>query len=179
MRITGLDVVGFAAGGVAVAFSGFVLFYSTLGGLAMAGGGLLALSLPFLRGDADSTLVGALGWVAVLALLAGGVGGFVVGFGVFDDPDVRWDAASDRYDLAENRTAVVVTGSVTNAGDATAREVVVTATLLTENGSELRRDSKRLPPLAPGTTQLFYFRFGADEELRRFENASVDVTATE
>lgn len=177
MRITGLDVVGFAAGGVAVAFSGFVLFYSTLGGLAMAGGGLLALALPFLRSN-DATLLGAVGWVAVFALLAAGVGGFVVGFGVFDSPDVRWDAAGERYDLEDNRTAVVVTGTVTNAGDATATDVVVTATLVDENGTRLRSDSKRLAPLAPDTTQLFYVRFGADEELRRFEDVSVEVTAT-
>jgi len=178
VRITGLDVLGFAAGGVAVAFSGFVLFHSTLGGLAMVGGGALALALPFLREDAGATLLGVAGWVAVIALLSAGVGGFLVGFGVFDDPDVRWNAQGERYDLPENRSAVVVTGSVTNAGDATAAEVVVTATLVDADGDALAEDSRRLAPLAPDTTQLFHFRF-AGETLRRYDGVDVSVRASE
>jgi len=159
VRITGLDVLGFAAGGVAVAFSGFVLFHSTLGGLAMVGAAVA-------------------GWVAVIALLSAGVGGFLVGFGVFDDPDVRWNAQGERYDLLENRSAVVVTGSVTNAGDATAAEVVVTATLVDADGDALAEDSRRLAPLAPDTTQLFHFRF-AGETLRRYDGVDVSVRASE
>lgn len=177
MQLTDTDVVAFAVGGVAVVFSGFVLSYSTAGGLALVAGGALALALPFLRESADSRTLGALGWLAVVALLAAGVGGFLVGFGVFDDPDVRWAADADRYD-ADGEPVVVVTGNVTNAGDATARDVVVTATLVDAGGEEIRSDSRRIAPLSPGTTQLFYLRFEGGDELRRFDDVEVEVDAS-
>lgn len=177
MRITGLDLVSFAAGGIAVAFSGFVLFYSTLGGLAFAAGGTLALALPLLRESAGSRTLGALGWVAVLGLLVAGVGGFLVGVGVFDDPDVGSTAEAELYD-ADGAQVVMVTGTVTNDGDATAHDVVVTATLEDEEGEPIRSDSRRLAPLSPGTTQLFYLRFEGGDEMSRFDDVEVEVDAS-
>lgn len=178
MRLTGSDLAAFAVGGVAVAFSGFVLSYSTAGGLAVLAGGGLALGLPFLRESAGSRAVGALAWVAVVALLAAGVGGFLVGFGVFDDPEVRWTSNATGLD-AGGEGAVVVTGEVTNVGDATAGEVVVTATLVDSEGEQIRSRSRRLAPLQPDTTQLFYVRFEGGDGTRRFDDVEVSVDASE
>lgn len=178
MRLTGTDVLAFAVGGIAVAFSGFVLSYSTAGGLAVAGGGGLALTLPFLREGAGSRAVGALAWVAVVALLAAGVGGFLVGFGVFDDPEVRWSSNATALD-AEGDRVVLVTGEVTNVGDATAGEVVVTATLVDAEGETIDSESWRLAPLQADTTQFFYVRFEGGDEMRRFDDVEVQVDASE
>ena len=178
MSVTDVDVLAFAVGGVAVVFSGFVLSYSVAGGLAVVAGGALALALPFLRGDGSRT-VGALAWLAVAALLAAGVGGFLVGFGVFDDPDVTWDSEATLHDADSDRPAVVVTGEVTNTGDAMAGDVVVTATLLDADGDEIRSGSTRLAPLQPDTAQLFYLRFEGGDELRRFDDVAVRVAASE
>ena len=177
MQLSDSDVVAFAVGGVAVVFSGFVLSYSAAGGLALVAAGALALALPFLRVSDGSPALGALGWLAVVALLAAGVGGFLVGFGVFDDPDVRSAAGGDLYDAGGERV-VVVTGNVTNAGDATAHDVVVTATLVDAEGEPIRSDSRRLAPLSPGTTQLFYLRFEGGDGLRRFDDVTVSVDAS-
>lgn len=177
MQLSDADVVAFAVGGVAVVFSGFVLSYSAGGGLAMVAAGALALALPFLRDGDGSWTLGALGWLAVVALLVAGVGGFLVGFGVFDEPDVRPAAEGELYD-AGGEPVVVVTGNVTNAGDATAHDVVVTATLLDAEGEAIRRDSRRLAPLAPGTTQLFYLRFEGGDEMSRFDDVEVDVNVS-
>lgn len=178
MGVTDVDVLAFAVGGVAVVFSGFVLSYSVAGGLAVVAGGALALALPFLRGDGSRT-VGALAWLAVAALLAAGVGGFLVGFGVFDDHDLGWESEATLHDADSERPAVVVTGEVTNAGDATADDVVVTATLLDAEGDEIRSGSTQLAPLHPGTTQLFYLRFEGGDEMRRFNDVEVRVDAPE
>lgn len=178
MRLTGSDLAAFAVGGVAVAFSGFVLSYSAVGGLAVVGGGGLALALPFLRESAGSRAVGALAWVAVVALLAAGVGGFLVGFGVFDDPEVRWTSNATAID-ADGDRVVLVTGEVTNVGDATAGDVVVTATLVDAEGEEIRSKSRRLAPLQPDTTQFFYVRFEGGDEMRRFDDVEVEIDASE
>lgn len=178
MGVSDADVLSFAVGGIAVVFSGFVLSYSVAGGLAVVAGGALALALPFLRGD-GSRAIGALAWLVVAALLAAGVGGFLVGFGVFDDPDVTWESEATLHDADSERPAVVVTGEVTNAGDATADDVVVTATLLDAEDEEIRSESTRLAPLHPATTQLFFLRFEGGDEMRRFADAEVWVDASE
>lgn len=179
MQLADSDVLAFAVGGIAVVFSGFVLSHSVVGGLAFVAGGGLALVLPFLRGNAGARAAGALGWVAVVALLVAGVGGFLVGFGVFDDPDVRWDSEANLYDADGNRSVVVVTGEVTNAGDATAGDVVVTATLVDAADEEMRSESTRLAPLDPDTTQLFYVRFEGSDEMGRYDDVEVQVDASE
>lgn len=176
MRITGFDVLAFAVGAIAVVFSGFVLAYSTAGGLALVVAGALALALPFLRADEGSTALGALVWLAIVGLIAAGIGGFLLGVGVFDDHDVRWESNATHHDLDGNRSLVVVTGTVSNDGDGAAENAAVTATLVDDGGTELRARTKRFPPLPPNSTGMFYFRFVGDDEPQRFEDADVEIT---
>lgn len=176
MQLTGFDLLGFVFAGVAVVFSGFVLAHSTVGGLALAGAGALAASVPMLRDRTGSRAVGALAWLAVVGLLAAGVGGFLVGFGIFDEPDVRWESNATLYDGPGNGSTVLVTGTVTNAGDGAAEGATVTATLVDSRGDDLRSESKSLSRLGPNATQQFFFRFESDgDDLERFADATVTV----
>lgn len=161
-------------GAVAVIFSGFVLAHSPWGGIALFVGGAGAISLPLLR-DRRSGLV-PIAWFLFLSLLAVGLAGFLLGFGVFDAPDLRSDAEATLHDAGTDDATVLVTGAVTNAGDAPAETALVTVTLYDEAGDEIRRDTVRLRNIGPNSEQLFYIRIDGSEDLSSFDSFDVEVT---
>jgi hypothetical protein len=176
MEVTGLDIAAFAAGVVAVVFSGFVLVHSTLGGAALLAGGVLAVSVTLIRDQTDSAVVGGLVWLLILGLFVAGVAGFLTGFGVFDEPDLRWEGQASTYEGADGPT-VVVTGTVTNAGDVAAERVLVNATLRDADGDAIATDTKRLTALDAGSEQMVFFRFEGDDDLDRSTELDVELEA--
>ncbi|MFO7925069.1 MAG: FxLYD domain-containing protein [Halobacteriota archaeon] len=177
MRITGLDVLAMALGSVAVVFSGFVLAHSTWGGVALLVGGLLALSIAPLRARIPAPAPAV--WLCFLLLLSAGIGGFLVGFGVFDSPSVdgEWDATLHDGDTGD--ATVVVTGTATNVGDGPAGRVTISVTLYDAAGESLDSEDVRLEGVRAGASQQFFVRFGPDDRLSTFEEVDVELSVRE
>lgn len=174
MDIKDLDILAMALGAVAVIFSGFVLVYSVWGGLALFFGGVLAVSIAFVRDR--SVLAGRTVWVLFVLLAAAGVAGFLVGFGVFDSPDPRWEAEATLHDADTADATVIVTGTVGNHGDAAAERVTVTVTLYDADDETLTTGTTELTQLAPRSTQQFYLRFEENPgELSAFADIEVEL----
>lgn len=172
MQITNLDILGTVIGAVAIIFSGFVLAHSPSGGVALFGGGAVAISIPLFR-DRYSGFVPIV-WIVFLALLAAGLVGFLVGFGVFDAPEIQADADATVHDTPDE-TTVFVTGSVRNTGAASADAVTVTVRLYDADGDELARDTVRLRHVVADSEQLFYIRFEGGGELSSFETFETEA----
>lgn len=174
MRITNADVLAMAIGTVAIVFSGFVLAHSAWGGVALLTAGALALGISPLR--TRFSAVAPVVWVVFLLLLAVGVGGFLVGFGVFDSPALEHDFEATVHDTDTADTTVIVTGTVRNTGDGPAEAVFIDVELHDRDNRTIDTDSVRLAELRPGTRQQFFVRFGPDRDLSTFEDALVDVS---
>lgn len=174
MRITSADALAMALGAVAVVFSGFVLAHSAWGGVAVLVGGALALSIVPLRGrlPAAAPVV----WVAFLVLLSVGVAGFLVGFGVFDSPDIEHDTEATLHDAPGDDATVLVTGTVRNEGDGPAAAVSVDVTLSDGDGRTIDTADVRLDAVGAGTSQQFFVRFGPDPALSDFESFEIDLS---
>ena len=173
MQITNLDILATVIGAVAIIFSGFVLAHSPWGGVALFGGGAVALSIP-LFGDGHAGVV-PIAWIVFLSLIAVGLAGFLVGFGVFDAPEVQADADATLHDANTDDATVLVTGSVRNVGDAPADAVTVTVRLYDADGDELDRNAVRLRHVAVGSEQQFYARFEDSSELSSFDTAEIET----
>ena len=173
MQITNLDILATVIGAVAVIFSGFVLAHSPWGGVALFGGGAVALSTPLFR-DGHAGVV-PIAWIVFVSLIAVGLAGFLVGFGVFDAPEVQADADATLHDANTDDATVLVTGSVRNVGDAPADAVTVTVRLYDADGDELDRDTVRLRHVPAGSEQLFYARFEDSSELSSFDTAEIET----
>ncbi len=175
MRVTSVDALAMALGAVAVVFSGFVLAHSAWGGVAVLLGGALALSIVPVRGrlPAAAPVV----WIGFLLLLSVGVAGFLVGFGVFDSPEIEHDAEATLHDAGGDDATVLVTGTVRNEGDGPAAAVSVEVTLSDGGGRTLDADDVRLEALGAGTSQQFFVRFGPDPALSAFEAIDIELSA--
>lgn len=170
MQVTDTDVLAMVIGAVSIIFSGFVLAYSAWGGVAVFVGGALAISISLLR-----ERVAALTPIVWLVFVALVVGGLLVGFGVFDSPAIQHDADATLHDNGTYSATVLVTGTVQNVGDGAAEEIVLTVTLRTDDGRQLRIDETRLNDVRPGTSQQFFVRFGPDSDLSAFRTYDIDV----
>ena len=175
MRITSTDVLAMVLGAVAIIFSGFVLAHSAWGGVALLAGGALALGISPLR--ARVSTVAPIVWVVFLLLVAVGIGGFLVGFGVFDSPTLQHDFEATVHDNGTTDTTVIVTGTVRNTGDGPAEAVLIDVELHDRDNRTIDTEVVRLATLRPGTRQQFFVRFSPDRELSAFEDAVVDVSS--
>lgn len=173
MRLTALDALAMALGAVAVVFSGFVLAHSPWGGVALLFGGVLALSIGPLRGRVPAAAPAV--WIVFVLLLATGVAGFLVGFGVFEDPAIDHDTEATLHDAGGGDATVIVTGTVRNVGDGPVEAVWVEVTLLDDDGDPLGTDDVRIAELPATGSQQFFARFGPDAELSAFDEATVDI----
>ena len=173
MRLTAPDALAMALGAVAVVFSGFVLAHSAWGGVALLFGGAIALSIAPLRGRVPAAAPAV--WLVFVLLLATGVAGFLLGFGVFDAPALDHDAEATLHDAGTGNATVVVTGTVRNVGDGPAAVVAIDVALLDDAGDTLRSDSVRMRGLGAAGSQQFFVRFGPAAELSAFEAANVEV----
>ena len=174
MALTNGDALAMALGAVAVVFSGFVLAHSAWGGLALLVAGALALSILPLR--ARLPAAGPAVWIAFLVLCSVGTAGFLIGFGVFDDPDIEHDAEATLHDAGTDNATVLVTGTVTNVGDGPADAVSVRVTIYNGTETALERDTVALEDVGAGAERQFFFRFGPEETLSAFETFDVEVT---
>ena len=174
MRITGTDVLAMSLGVVAVIFSGFVLAYSAWGGVAMLLSGALGLSIATFRGRYPAAT--ATVWIAFVVLMARGVGGFLIGVGVFDDPEFEHDVDATLHESVTGDATVLVTGTLQNVGEGTAVNATVSVTLREANGNSLASGDVRLHDLRPGDHQLFFVRLGPDPDLSRYTSIEVEVT---
>ncbi|WP_181692134.1 FxLYD domain-containing protein [Natronomonas sp. LN261] len=174
MAITNTDALAMALGAVAVVVSGFVLAYSAWGGIAFLVAGALALSIAPLR--ARLPAAGPAVLLAFFVLCSVGTAGFLVGFGVFDSPEIDHDAEATLHDAGTDSATVVLTGTVRNVGDGPAEAVSVSVTLYDADGDTLADETVRLRAVRPGTRQQFFVRFGPDEALSAFAASEVDVS---
>jgi hypothetical protein len=173
MGLTNGDALAMALGAVAVVFSGFVLAHSVWGGLALLVAGALALSILPLRARVPAA--GPAVWIAFLVLCSVGVAGFLVGFGVFDDPEIEHDAEATLHDAGTENATVLVTGTARNVGDGPADAVSIRITLA--GGDEtLDSDTVTLEAVGAGAERQFFARFGPERALSEFETLDVEVT---
>ena len=174
MGLTNGDALAMALGAVAVVFSGFVLAHSAWGGLALLVAGALALSILPLRARVPAA--GPAVWIAFLVLCSVGVAGFLVGFGVFDDPDIEHDAEATLHDAGTENATVLVTGTVRNVGDGPADAVSIRITLAGGGDGTLDSDTVTLEAVGAGAERQFFARFGPERALSDFETFDVEVT---
>jgi len=174
MGLTNGDALAMALGAVAVVFSGFVLAHSAWGGLALLVAGALALSILPLRARVPAA--GPAVWIAFLVLCSVGVAGFLVGFGVFDDPEIEHDAEATLHDAGSENATVLVTGTVRNVGDGPANAVSVRITLYAGDDSTLADETVALKDVGPGAQRRFFARFGPERALSDFGTFDVEVS---
>lgn len=174
MGLTNGDALAMALGAVAVVFSGFVLAHSVWGGLALLAAGALALSILPLRARVPAAA--PVVWAAFLLLCSVGAAGFLVGFGVFDDPDLDHDAEATLHDAGTENATVLVTGTVTNGGDGPAEAVSVDVTIYDGGGRTLDEGTVVLEDVVSGAERQFFVRFGPEEPLSAFGTFDVELT---
>lgn len=106
-----------------------------------------------------------------------GVAGFLVGFGVFDSPEIEHDTEATLHDTGGDDATVLVTGPVRNEGDGSAAAVSVEVMLSDGGGRTLDAEDVRLEALGAGTGQQSFVRFGPDPALSAFEAFETELSA--